>query len=186
MNNTRFVERCVVSDDKLYRYVLEVRIAPLEKPTKKLVVIQKNPSTADQFTTDQTVRRVENWARGKGFTTVKYLNLFAFRSKEPKALNNQQYDVIVGDENDKVLADEINTTDTVIIGWGNPNNIRRAYYNKRSREVHQLIVKVIGQINVVGVITNDGYPRHGLMWQDKWTVSTIENSSVFAYMKNIY
>jgi len=99
-------------------------------------------------------------------------------------LNNHQYEVIVGEENDQVLFDELTKSDTVIIGWGNPSNIKKDYYNRRSREVHQLVLQCCGQIRVVGDLTKDGYPRHGLLWRDKWAVSKVEDSSIFAYMKN--
>ncbi|RKD75256.1 hypothetical protein ATL39_0955 [Sinobaca qinghaiensis] len=183
MEKIRLVERCDISEDGLYRYGLEVRIAPQNGYVKKLVVIQKNPSTADEHTTDATVRRVENWARDKGFTTVSYLNLFAFRSTKPEVLNEYEYNEIVGERNNQVLEKEIKQSDTVIIGWGNPSNIKKAYYNKRSKEVHDLVMKTCGKICVVGEITKDGYPRHGLLWRDQWVVSIIEDSSVFAYMK---
>ncbi|GAE24400.1 hypothetical protein JCM9140_320 [Halalkalibacter wakoensis JCM 9140] len=184
MKKIRNVIRCDISTDARYRYVLEVRIAPEVTGAKKLVVLQKNPSTADEYTTDATVRRVENWAREKGFTIVSYLNLFAFRATDPEELNNYRYDEIVGEKNNYVITNELNLSDTVIIGWGNPSNIKKAYYNKRSREVHQLVMKSCGQIRVVGDLTKDGYPRHGLLWRDQWSVSRIEDCNVFAYMKS--
>ncbi len=183
MKKVRSVERCEISSDDLYRYVLQVRIAPDNFSEKKLVVIQKNPSKADDKVTDPTVMRVENWARSKGFTTVVYLNLFAYRCTFPKELNDHPYDRIMGNKNNEFLINEINQNDTVIIGWGNANNIRKSYYVKRSREVHQLVLKTYGRIYIVGEITKEGYPRHGLLWRDQWEVNQVQDNQQFSFLK---
>ncbi|MED1602415.1 DUF1643 domain-containing protein [Alkalihalophilus marmarensis] len=182
MKKVREVIRCDISEDKKYRYLLEVRVAAANID-KRLVVIQKNPSKADAYITDPTVSRVENWARAKGFTLVSYLNLFAFRSTDPRELNSHEYNIIVGERNHEVLLKELKQSDTVIIGWGNPSNIKKAFYDVRAREVHQLVLKACGHIHVVGDLTRDGYPRHGLLWRDQWAASAIEDNQLFSYMK---
>jgi hypothetical protein len=82
-----------------------------------------NPSTADDLTMDQTVQRVENWARLKEITNVCYLNLFAFRATKPRELSQYSYEKIIGERNNMVLSQELKERDTIIIGWGNSSNI---------------------------------------------------------------
>ncbi|WP_167358822.1 DUF1643 domain-containing protein [Halobacillus karajensis] len=182
MKKVRFVERCEISSNALYRYVLQVRIAPEDLPERKLVVIQKNPSIADENETDATARRVENWARLKGFTTVVYLNLFAYRSTDPKKLNAYPYNKIVGERNNETLKNEINREDTVIIGWGNASDINKTMYMKRAREVHQLVLKAHGRVCIVGEMTKEGYPRHGLLWRNQYDVKQVRDNKQFSYL----
>lgn len=178
----REVIRCEMSDDQHYRYLLEVNLG-LKQPGKRLVVIQKNPSIADGVLTDPTVSRVENWARVKGFTEVCYLNLFARRSTKPTELNKYDYSVMVGKLNDEIILQQLNTSQATVFAWGNPSSIKNQYYKRRSREVHSLVASALNKIHIVGALTKEGYPRHGLLWRDSWEITVVNNSHKFSYLK---
>jgi hypothetical protein len=72
-----------LSDDKLYRYQLS-RIWDETKP--KVLFIMLNPSTADADVDDPTIRRVINFAKSWNYGGVYVVNLYAFRSTDPKGL----------------------------------------------------------------------------------------------------
>jgi hypothetical protein len=73
----------VFSPDMMYRYVLWRR---WEKGPSRLVVIGLNPSTADSTKDDPTIRRCIGFAKREGLAGLIMLNLFAYRSTDPKAL----------------------------------------------------------------------------------------------------
>lgn len=92
-----------------------------------LVFIMLNPSTADAFVLDPTVTRCANRARALGYGGVVVLNLFAYRSTDPKALlsardpqggilNNSVIVAAVGALNNSlgVLANE----PRIVCAWG--------------------------------------------------------------------
>lgn len=73
----------VLSDDRVYRYVLrriwDADVAPL-------LVVGMNPSTADEFADDPTIRRCVGFARSWGYGGLLMGNLFAWRSTDPMGL----------------------------------------------------------------------------------------------------
>jgi hypothetical protein len=155
----RRVIRCLPKDSTQYRYWLEVKLAE-HGPT--LVVILKNPSTADAERSDPTLGKVEAWARRRGYGTLIVVNLFARRSTKPAALNQCGYAAAVGPENDAFIRKAIRSANTVIVAWGNPNGIEREVYDRRAGEVMRLLR--VREFGMVGGLTKRGYPRHGLRW----------------------
>ena len=104
----------VLSDDNIYRYQLS-RIWDEEKP--KILFIMLNPSTADEFVEDPTIRRVVNYAKDWGYGGVYVGNLYAFRSTDPKGLKSIADPV--GPENINHIQTLISLVDKVIYAWGN-------------------------------------------------------------------
>ena len=76
-----------------------------------------NPSTADEFVEDPTIRRVINYAKDWGYGSVYVGNLYAFRSTDPKGLNNVEDPI--GPENITNIQALIGLVDKVIYAWGN-------------------------------------------------------------------
>ena len=104
----------VLSHDNIYRYQLS-RIWHEEKP--KILFIMLNPSTADEFVEDPTIRRVVTYAKDWGYGGVYVGNLYAFRSTDPKGLKSITDPV--GPENITHIQTLISVVDKVIYAWGN-------------------------------------------------------------------
>lgn len=158
----RRVVRCVPATYMAYRYVLEVALAPAEDARPRLAVILKNPSTASAERGDPTMGKMEAWARRRGYGTLTCVNLFALRGTHPASLNAYPYEVAVGPANDAAIQAAAATADALVAGWGNPNGILPAAYDRRIAEVLRLLDGC--PLAVVGALTALGYPRHGLHW----------------------
>ncbi len=171
------VARAVPEAYGRYRYVFELRLAgdcldaradtppdarPEDRPLSRLAVLMKNPSTATAERLDPTIGKVRAWARRQGFGVVAVVNLFALRATHPRALNAYPYEVIVGPENDHHVRVVATRADVVALGWGNPNGLDPARYARRIAETLALLAPY--PLHVVGPLTRQGHPRHGLLW----------------------
>jgi len=97
------VSEAVISDDGLYRYVLNRRWN--DGPVMPWIGL--NPSTADADADDPTIRRMCGFARREGCGGICVLNLYALRAADPSALRDAEWrgDLDhVGPENDNWLA----------------------------------------------------------------------------------
>ena len=108
------IKAAVLSADNSYRYQLS-RIWDEEKP--KILFIMLNPSTADEFVEDPTIRRVVNFAKDWGYGGVYVGNLYAFRSTDPKGLKSIEDPI--GPENMTHIQALISLVDKVVYAWGN-------------------------------------------------------------------
>lgn len=102
----------VFSPDGQYRYRLSRRWGP----GAALPFILLNPSTAGAELDDPTVRRCIGFARQLGFNALELVNLFAFRSTDPKSLRRAGYPI--GQENDAHLEAVCRGAPMAICGWG--------------------------------------------------------------------
>jgi hypothetical protein len=109
------IRDAVISDDELYRYVLNRRWRP--GPVMPWVCL--NPSTADRKTDDQSARQMCWFADREGCGGICALNLYALRSASPAALSEPGVDP-VGPDNDKWLAGlaEGGVEVPVVVAWG--------------------------------------------------------------------
>jgi len=126
-----------------YRYSL-TRVWDPTLPTITFVLL--NPSTADAEQLDPTLRRCVGFAKRDGYGGMVILNLYAFRTKDPKVMLAAADPV--GAENDSVLA---KVTGTVVAGWG---------ANASPKRVAQALA-ILPQLHTLGV-TKGGHPRHPL------------------------
>jgi hypothetical protein len=99
---------------------------------RKIAWIALNPSTADEFTLDQTLATVSRYSRNWGFSEVVMLNLFAFRATDPRDL--KQATDPIGPDNDKHLVAEVCQADRVIACWGGLGR-----FLGRDRQVSELL-----------------------------------------------
>jgi hypothetical protein len=67
------------SEDRTYRYALKIRWADGPNAT----FIGLNPSTADEFQDDPTIRKCKGFASRWGCGGIVMLNLFAYRATKP-------------------------------------------------------------------------------------------------------
>lgn len=102
------------SPDRRYRYKLW-RTWGLSQ--SRLVVIGLNPSTADESTDDPTIRRCIGFAKREGLDGLIMLNLFAFRSRDSKALLTVEGPI--GPENDATIRRHVfGDYSRVLAAWG--------------------------------------------------------------------
>jgi hypothetical protein len=126
-----------------YRYTL-TRVWDPALPMITFVLL--NPSTADAVQLDPTLRRCVGFAKREGCGGMVILNLYAFRTKDPKVMMAATDPV--GPNNDRVLA---HVTGTVVAGWGtnaDPDRVAR-------------VRALLPRLHALGV-TKDGHPRHPL------------------------
>ena len=150
------VRDAVISTDQRYRYWLTRVWTP--DPSKRLVWVMLNPSTADGLGDDPTVRRIVNYSKDWGYHALDVVNLFAFRTPSPEALVTalQTNTDIVGPQNDEFLGNATKGHD-VVVAWGDNG----AKYPARVKDVFGMLVAGEARIHHLGV-TGKKQPRHPL------------------------
>jgi hypothetical protein len=120
------------SPDRKHRYTLW-RIWDESKPYAMFIGL--NPSTADEVKNDPTVTRCLGYAKKWGFGGLYMMNIFAFRSTDPKKLKF----VVdpVGEKNDYWLKKIAKDAGIVVAAWGNHGS-----FLERAKEVSTLIPKI--------------------------------------------
>jgi hypothetical protein len=156
----------VVDKTELYRYSLW-REWNIDAP--KLVFIMLNPSKADAYIDDPTLRRCIGFAKSWGFGSLTVINLFAYRSAKPSEL--RQVNDPVGAQNDRYLKKAIKSADKVVVAWGNNGKLMQ-----RDRMILDLLSIYNVQPYCLG-ITKAGYPRHPL-----YVMSSKQPSSYKSYL----
>lgn len=115
--------------------------------------VMLNPSTADADNDDPTIRRCTNLARSWGYGSLEVVNLFAYRTSEPRQLR-QALDPI-GPDNDRYLLDAADRAQMLIIAWGIHGTILA-----RDQAVLALLAR---RCNISYLrLTESGQPRHPL------------------------
>ena len=109
---------CVFSQDRVYRYVLKHSWRDIFDDVEKSIVwIALNPSTADESQLDPTLTRIRNFSNQFGYNCFYMLNIFAFRSTDPKNMLNCKQPI--GKDNDYWIKQICNKTDKIVCCWGN-------------------------------------------------------------------
>lgn len=103
----------IFSEDRIYRYDLW-RVWDERKPV--IAFIGLNPSTADETKDDPTIRRCIGYAMSWGYGCLHMLNIFAFRSTDPKGLRTISDPV--GPENNTFIKELTSLSGMVIVAWG--------------------------------------------------------------------
>ena len=106
-----------LSEDRRYRYWLERWWGT----GAALVVIGLNPSTADESLDDPTIRKCIGFAQRWGYAGLIMLNLFAWRSPEPKEL--RVVEDPIGSENDYFLEMIAKPCRRILCAWGKDGDI---------------------------------------------------------------
>lgn len=136
------------SDDLRYRY----RLWRIWDGRKELVrFIGLNPSTADAKENDRTVSRCMKYARDWGYGGMVMVNLFAFRSTDPKSL--YYVEDPVGPENDQTIHDVFGDNLTPVAMWGTKGS-------HMGRD--QVVVQQLSRPMLCFKHTVNGYPMHPL------------------------
>ena len=138
----------IFSNDGLYRYWLSRTIA---LTGRRVTFIGLNPSTADASNNGPTISRCIDFAKQWGASNLIVVNLFAYRSTDPRALK-VAYDP-VGPENDTWLSKAVTQSDLVIAAWGNGGNL-----NGRAEWVKKMFPTQLCALR----LTKQGMPSHPL------------------------
>jgi len=136
-----------LSDCRRYRYVLW-RI--WNKSQKPLLFVGLNPSTADELHDDATIRRCISFAKDWAYGAIYMANLFAYRSRDPKAL--EKVEDPVGRENNSWIRTLSYECEATIACWGTKGAIM-----DRDIEVYGILKNP----QALGV-TTAGHPKHPL------------------------
>ncbi len=155
MAQVEILERgATFSADNVYRYDLYRRIRSERDWTITFVLL--NPSTADAFQEDPTVRRCLGYAARWRYEHVWVVNLFALRSTDPKRLR----EVIdpVGPGNDEAIREAVADAHLTILGWGTHG----ANLNRSVKVRAMLMVTRHARRIFCLRKTKDGHPAHPL------------------------
>jgi len=147
----------VMSECGTWRYRLwrSWRIPFEAGPHRVAAFIGLNPSTATAEQDDPTVRRCVLFAASWGCTGMEMLNLYGFRSTDPKGLWAAADPV--GPETDRYLVEVASRADPVVACWGAfPRAVERGVaVVERLRDAGVAVMHL-------GEPTKDGHPRHPL------------------------
>lgn len=137
-----------ISKDNLYRYWLS-----RYWDNNKNVVgwVMTNPSTGDHNVDDPTIRRCINFSKSWGYGGLIIVNLFAFRSKNPKDLRAPFVDP-VGPDNNYYIKSATKHCGIMVAAWG-----LNGTYKNRDTEV----VKFFPAMHYLKKSVN-GVPLHPL------------------------
>lgn len=131
------------SECNQYRYLLKFDFLTNligNNRDKKITVIMKNPSSADEKAADNTIRRVQEYvyANFQDVKTVYILNIFAIRATDAKDVNIV---VKVPDDskNDNFISDALAKSDYTITAWGGASGINKKLYDSRISQVQEIL-----------------------------------------------
>lgn len=139
-----------------YRYDLTRRLAGGEGA---VVFVMLNPSTADAFEEDPTVRRCVGFAHDWGYASLRVLNIFALRSTDPRGL--RQCIDPVGPLNDEYLRRYCAPDKAlrVVAAWGT-----HGAYLERGARALAILREARGDAGGLCALTwtKEGHPGHPL------------------------
>ena len=140
--------RAEFSPCRTYRYWLEIRWDHREElPWLGWMLL--NPSTADEINDDPTLRKVQKFARDRGFGGIIVCNVYALRSTDPRGL--WKVDDPSGGDNDIWHEELRNRVTKIVAGWGR---------HARQAEVDHLL-GIVPNLDCLKV-NADGSPMHPL------------------------
>jgi len=160
------------SDDRKHRYSLRRFITAERKAWRSVAFVMLNPSTADAFKLDPTVKRCVAFATRWGFDAVEVVNLFALRSPRPATLYAAA--AIPGSPLSALGADSVNDeyitavcarSELAIAAWGNHGDSPRL--GARGAVVRSRLESESVDLYHLGK-SNGGSPLHPLARGKSW------------------
>jgi hypothetical protein len=139
----------VFNEARTHRYLLCRRWS--DGPVMTWIML--NPSTADAFADDPTIRRCISFARREGCGGLRVVNLFALRATNPREL--RKHPDPVGPCADQMIDAQAGGAYTVA-AWG-----ADATAIRRGRQVGRRLIAAGVSLSCLGV-TSAGHPRHPL------------------------
>ncbi len=152
----------VISDDDKYRYVLTRYTenwmpasaesgTPIETENPDIPFVMLNPSTADAFNDDATIRRCLDFANRFKMRNLIVVNLFAFRATKPADMKKAKDPI--GAINDDILDLVLHQYPKVICAWGSGADKERVFRFKVMAGLHDCELLCLAK-------TAKGDPRH--------------------------
>lgn len=144
------------SDDHKYRFRLSRWWDSTENEHNGTMVlfVMLNPSTANEFVDDPTIRRCIGFVKLWGYSHMVVLNLFSIVSSDPKILLTANDPI--GIDTDEWLRIESARCSKVIVAWGE-------YGNRVHIRVHEVLQILTAHRNVYCLKENlSGQPIHPL------------------------
>lgn len=152
MNSTTSKREAIISDCGQYRYKLTRR---WNEGTVMLPIVMLNPSTADAYQDDPTIRRCVSFAIDADYGGIMVVNVYALRSPSPDAL--WEHADPIGPDNPRHLRSALayaRDKDThVLCAWGNHSDGKPFMDLLRPQDRDRLVC--LGTTKV-------GRPRHPL------------------------
>lgn len=145
------------SNDDKYRYKLG-RI--ISEGRKSVLWIMLNPSTANAFILDPTLRKCREFSKRWGYNIMLVGNVFAYRSTDPKGLYKIKDPL--GKENKKAIEemalDYNNSECDIICGWGQEKIV-----DKYKKQINDMLLPFAMEKMLYCLGTNkNGSPKHPL------------------------
>jgi len=144
-----------VSEDQKYRYWLARRWAAAGSMPYILWVLL-NPSTADAYNDDATVRKAAGFTDRWGYKVMMFVNLYAWRATNPRQLKRVADPI--GVENDHWIQTYASAAAKVVCAWGQDPSAD----NIRARTVLALLNTQRSLLYCLGT-NRTGHPCHPLM-----------------------
>ncbi len=110
------VKDAVQGVDNKYRYSL-TRIWDDSKDI--LLYFLLNPSTADAYEDDNTIKSCVRLAKENGYGGLRVVNLFAIKATKLENLSGEPKHILIGEEWENYIIDSIENSDVIVLGWGN-------------------------------------------------------------------
>jgi hypothetical protein len=167
----------IVTNSICHRFSITI---PFKQRTNggHVLVFMKNPSDAGKIynnkkISDDTLYKVLDYLyKTERFSKVTILNLFTIvygTASNIKDYIGSNEEVKFRERNNKIIKEYLleydESKDEIIAAWGSYNGILESKYNKRIKEV----LEIIGNrpLSIVGKTVNNGkYPGHGKYWYD--------------------
>lgn len=142
-----------LSSDRLCRYTLSREWKGGNGLAALFVML--NPSKANAYKDDPTIRRCSSFARSWGFSKLTVVNLFAYRATDPEKLLEIPSKARVGKDNDTSIILSAEESDFIICAWG-------AWGEKFSRRVRAVTHFLRHRRLWCFDVTRSGHPAHPL------------------------
>lgn len=147
------VKKCaVISNCGAYRYRLTRKWAS----GPQCLFIMLNPSTADGYKNDATIRRCIGFAKREGCGSLAVVNLMAFRATDPKSLPSDKHEAFGPQNLFFIKSAIVEATGPIIAAWG--SHPRAQQYSKEVLRMLRSMKRPIYALK----LTKDHAPSHPL------------------------
>ena len=152
------------SDDETKRYRLARSLDGRELEVvdhgvcadRRVTFLMLNPSTADAFVLDPTIKRCKAFALAWGADVLEVVNLYTIRSTDPKKLREPGIDLGIDEIADEEIGLACGDAAIVVAGWGN-----HGWIEGRGAIVRDRLTSAGIELHHLG-LTKEARPKHPL------------------------